>query len=79
MIKVKILNLNDFLETVNQCHGRVMVLSSNGQKTNITRQYLVQHEMKEEYQKNGKCLPLTLTFEEPKAYMAVVSYYAGDC
>lgn len=47
MIKVKILNLNDFLETVNQCHGRVMVLSSNGQKTNITRQYLVQHEMKE--------------------------------
>ncbi|MDO4329360.1 MAG: hypothetical protein Q4C66_08500 [Lachnospiraceae bacterium] len=79
MIKVNILNLNGFLETVNQCHGRVMVLSPNGQKTNITKQYRIQQEMEKQYQKNGKCLPLSLTFDEPRDYMAVVSYYAGDC
>lgn len=79
MIKVNILNLKNFLKTVNQCHGRIMVLEPNGQKTNITRQYSIQHEMERQFQKNGKCLPLTLFFDEPKDYMAVISYYAGDC
>ncbi len=45
MIKVNILNLKRFLETVNQCHGRIMVLSSDGQKMNITREYAIQKEM----------------------------------
>ncbi len=79
MIKVNILNLSGFLETVNQCKGGVMILSPDGKRTNITRQYAVQREIKRQYQRNGKCLPLALVFEEPKDYMAVVSYYAGDC
>ena len=48
MIKVRILNLKSFLETVNRCQGRVMMLSSDGGKTNITRQYEVQHKMGEQ-------------------------------
>ena len=79
MIKVNILNFKGFLETVNQCHGRVIVLSADGQKTNITRQYPIQHEMEKNYQKNGKCLPLSLIFDEPKDYMTFISYYADDC
>ncbi|HJB91629.1 MAG TPA: hypothetical protein H9763_09245 [Candidatus Eisenbergiella merdigallinarum] len=79
MIKVRILNLKSFLETVNRCQGRVMVLSPDGGKTNITRQYEMQRKMGEQYRKNGKCLPLSLTFDEPKDYLAVVSWYAGDC
>ncbi len=51
MIKVNILNLKGFLETVNQCQGRVMVVSSNGKKTNITRQYFIQNEMEKQHQK----------------------------
>ena len=38
MIKVNILNLSGFLETVNQCRGRVMVLAPGGERINITRQ-----------------------------------------
>lgn len=79
MIKVKILNLTGFFKTVNQCKGRVSMLTPDGDKVNITRQYLVQEKLAEQYQQNGKCLPLSLVFEEPKDYMAVVSYYAGDC
>ena len=39
----------------------------------------MQEKLAEQYRQNGKCLPLSLVFEEPKDYMAVVSYYAGDC
>lgn len=79
MIRVNILNLNSFLKTVNQCRGRVMMLSKEGEAKNITRQYSVQQEMKAQYQKNGRYLPLSLTFDDPADYMAIVSYYAGDC
>ena len=79
MIKVNILNLTGFLDTINQCNGRVSMLAPDGAKVNITRQYGVQHELAKQYQKNRKSLPLTLFFEEPKDYLAVVSYYAGDC
>ena len=79
MIKVNILNLNGFLETVNQCSGSVMILCPNGNNMDITRQYLVQKELEKQYEKNGKCLPLTLSFEKPNDFMADVSYYAGDC
>ena len=42
MIKVNILNLSGFLETINQCKGRVSMLAPDGEKVNITRQYSVQ-------------------------------------
>ena len=79
MIKVKILNLSGFFETVNQCKGRVSMIGPDGTKINITRKYSIQRELEKQYQQNGRCLPLTLFFEKPKDYMAVVSYYAGDC
>lgn len=79
MIKVNILNLKGFLETVNQCRGHVMILSQSGKKINITRQYPLQHELEDQYRRNGKHLPLSLVFDDPRDYMAVVSYYAGDC
>ena len=79
MIKVYILNLKGFLETVNKCSGRVMVCSPTGQKTDITRQYLIQRELEKEYQKNGSYLPLSLTFDEPRDYMAVVTSYISGC
>ena len=49
MIKVKILNLTGFFETVNQCKGRVsmLTLTPDGDKVNITRQYSVQEKLAE--------------------------------
>lgn len=79
MIKVNILNLSGFLETVNQCRGRVFAVAPDGTRVNITRKYSIQQDLKQQYQQNGRCLPLSLMFEEPKDYMAVVCYYTGDC
>ena len=35
MIKVKILNMKSFLKVVNQCVGRIMVVSPDGKRTDI--------------------------------------------
>lgn len=79
MIKVSILNLARFLETVNHCEGSVCMLDCDGSRTNITRQYSIQKNLETEYLRNGRCLPLSLIIEKPKDYMAIVCYYAGDC
>lgn len=79
MIKVNILNLNRFLSVVNQCRGCIYALTSDGRKKNITRDYHNQEKLEREYLSNGGKLPLSLLFDDPKDYMAVVSYYAGDC
>ncbi len=79
MIKVNILNMSGFLETVDRCEGRVFLLAPDKTKTNIARQYFVQDELKEKYRQNGNYLPLSLDFENVKDYLAVVNYYAGDC
>ena len=36
-------------------------------------------ELEKEYQKNGSYLPLSLTFDEPRDYMAVVTSYISGC
>ena len=79
MIKLKILNMNNFLKVVNQCVGRIIVVSPDGKRTDINGRTAIQHRLQKEYLENGKCLPLTLEFDYPTDYFAIVSYYAGDC
>ena len=79
MIKLKILNMKNFLKVVNQCVGMIIVVSPDGKRTDINGRTAIQHRLQKEYLENGKCLPLTLEFEYPTDYFAIVSYYAGDC
>ena len=61
MIKVKILNMKSFLKVVNQCVGRIMVVSPDGKRTDINGCTGIQRKLQAEYLENGKCLPLTLS------------------
>lgn len=79
MIRLNILDMKNFLEVVNECEGEVKMHRTDGSKANISRQYAVQHNLQEQYRKNRNCLPITLSIPNPKDYMRVVSYYAGDC
>lgn len=79
MIKVNILNLEKFFSVVNQCIGCVIMINTNGRKNNITRNYVLQDDLRDMYRKNNGSLSLDLDFENSRDYMAVVSYYAGDC
>ena len=70
MIKVNIMNLPGFFETINRCRGRVMMLAPDGTKVNLTRQYPVQQELEKQYRQNGKRLPLSLFFDSAGFYIA---------
>ena len=79
MVKLNILNMKRFLETVNACTGRVNMLCGDGKKVNINRAERVQEGLRQEYGQNGNSLRITLEIPNPKDYMSIVSYYAGDC
>lgn len=79
MMKLNILNMKGFLETVNTCRGEVNMLCPNGKRLNISRQYAIQNELQNEYKANKNCLSLTLVIPNPHDYISIVSYYAGDC
>lgn len=56
-----------------------MVVSPDGKRTDINGRTGIQRKLQAEYLENGKYLPLTLEFDYPTDYFAIVSYYAGDC
>lgn len=78
MIKLNILNLEKFLEVVNECAGKVVMLCPDGERLDINKQYAVQYELYEKYRNNGNFLPLTLKIENSSDYTRIVSYYAAN-
>lgn len=79
MIKLKILNMKNFLNTVNACNGNVFMICRGGEKVNINKQEKLQDELWSEYRKNKNYLQICLEISNPTDYMNLVSYYAGDC
>lgn len=79
MVKLNILNMANFLDTVNACTGKVNMLSPDNKKVNINGEEKVQDRLWRQYRQNKNSLRLVLEIPDPKDYMSIVSYYAGDC
>jgi len=79
MIKLNILNMDNFLQTVNACSDAVNLLYPDGRKENINKHYGLQNELLHQYRENKNLLCLSLDIPAPKDYMSIISYYAGDC
>lgn len=79
MMKLNILNMNRFLETINECIGEIRMLCPDGKKVTLNRQYDIQNELLDQHRKSKNTLRLTLDIPNPNDYMSIVSYYAGDC
>lgn len=71
--------MKKFLETVNACTGEIFMLCPEAGKVNILRAEQIQSRLWQQYFQNRKCLKLVLEISNPKDYMRIVSYYAGDC
>lgn len=78
MIKLNILNVKGFLDTLNQCNGPVEMIRPDGTRANICRSLGAQTLLKEEFYANNGRLPLDLTFSDPKDYFKIVNYYIGE-
>mgnify|MGYP003277668604 CR=1 FL=1 len=79
MIILNIMNMKEFLKTVNECTGAVNMVSQEGVKTDINKKYGIQKLLLAEHEKNKKCTTLCLDIPVPRDYINVVNYYAGDC
>ncbi len=79
MVKLNILNMKNFLDTVNTCSGKVNMLCPDGKKQNINGEEKVQSRLQRQYFQNKNSLQLVLEIPNPTDYMRIVSYYAGDC
>lgn len=71
-IKLRILNIKEFLKIVN-------IIYPNGSKENINSQYCIQKELRDEYYKNKNILNLYLNIPTFKDYLSIINYYIGDC
>lgn len=79
MVKLNILDMENFLDTVNGCAGKVNMLCPDGKKQNINGEEKVQDSLWHQYRQNRNCLQIFLEIGNPKDYMNIISYYAGDC
>ena len=79
MMKLKILNMERFLDVVNGCEGAVYQIGPDGSRTDIRRACRLQDGLRAQYRQNRGELPITLVIPNGRDYMRVVCYYAGDC
>ena len=79
VVKLNILNMENFLDTVNACIVKVYMLCPNGKKQNINGEEKIQDSLLRQYFQNKNCLRLILEIPNPTDYMNIISYYAGDC
>ena len=79
MIKLNILNMEKFLQKVNQCEDTVMFLHPDGRKENLNKQYTVQKELLQKFKENKNSLRISLDIRNARDYMSIISYYTGDC
>ena len=79
VLKLNILNMKNFLDTVNACTGEVNMLCPDGRKRNINGEEKIQDGLQRQYFQNKNCLQLVLEIPNPTDCMDIVSYYAGDC
>ena len=78
VLKLNILDMKDFLDTVNACTGKVNMFCPDGRKRNINGEEKIQGDLWRRYFQNKNCLRLVLEIPDPTDYMNIVSYYAGD-
>ena len=77
MMKLRILNMNGFLDVVNACRGAVYVVAAGGQKRDIRGNAVFQRYLLGEHRRGGGSLCLTLDVPQPSDYMDVVCWYIG--
>ena len=78
MVKLRILNMNGFLDVVNSGRGAVYVVAAGGQKRDIRGNAVFQRYLLGEHRRGGGSLCLTLDIPQPSDYMDVVCWYIGE-
>ena len=79
MMKLRILDMKEFLKAVNGCPGPVRIVASHVRNENINKESGLQATLQADYQRNRKILSLSLEVPTPADYLSIVNYYVGAC
>lgn len=79
MVKLNIININEFLKIVNQCEEPVLMYLEHGKKESICRNFAIQQDLLRKHKKNKNILPITLDIPNTKDYMRIIFFYLDDC
>ena len=79
MVKLNIVNMNQFLNIVNNSAGTVRLLYPDGRKEPLNHQYTLQRSLRQRHLEAKRSLRLTLEIPNPKDYMKIVLFSIGDC
>ncbi len=72
MVKLNILDMKNFLNTVNACTGKVNMLCPDSKKRNINGEEKIQDSLWRQYRQNKNCLRIVLEIPNPADYMSIV-------
>lgn len=78
MVKLNILNMENFLETVNKCRGAVYLLYPDGHRENISHRQEIQEKLQMRFRENKNFLRISLDIPGSADYMRIITYYAGN-
>lgn len=78
-VQLNILNMKNFLETVNDCAGEIFLIRTGEGRVSINKKETIQERLWQEYHQNKNYLPLTLEIPDPGDYRKIIFYYIGDC
>ena len=78
MIKLNILNMNGFLQIVNQCSGAVNAIFPDGKRRDLNKSYAAQKVLWDQFRENQGSLALKLDFQKPEDYISIVYYYISE-
>lgn len=79
MMKLKILNLDGFLETIGRCRGPVYQVGPDGSRTDLCRSASLQDALRARYCRDRGELSITLVVPDGHDFFRIVAYYTGDC
>ena len=65
MLKLNILNMINFLKTVNECSGPVVLVSQDGRREDMNKQESLQERLLKNYKDNRRSLKMWIDVAEP--------------
>ena len=77
MIKLNILNMNGFLQIVNQCSGAVNAIFPDGKRRDLNKSYAAQKVLWDQFRENQGSLALKLDFRS-RRIIYIVYYYISE-
>lgn len=79
MVRLKIWNLDTFLQAVAQCRGSVTVRAADGRRADLCRDDSARQALRGQRPQKGGALTLDLDFEQPGDYLRTVCRCIGGC